>query len=587
MSARPGSRLPSAAKDRVAGQFRNKSLTWRLLAVLVVLLVVALTLTSITTSAIMRRYLVDRTIEQLRTAAAPVAERVLPQYLGRSAAVDMPSDYVVTFMDPSGHPVATLIPAGMNSEEIPTLPALSATDERVVAEEPFVVAAPDGGPAWVVLGGEMENSSGTYAVAASLAGVEQTINKTIAASFTVSLLFVIACVFIGWIGFRRAFRPLRAIEDTAAAIAAGDLTRRVPEHEAHDEVQSLSHSINAMLTQIEESFRVREASQQRMRRFVTDASHELRTPLATVRGYAELYRQGAASSPEQTAMAMQRIENEATRMAGLVEDLLTLARLDDARPMTLRTVDLMVLAADAVQDARARDPERRIRLLPIGASLRPTEVVGDEARLRQVVTNLVANALAHTPAGSPLEVAVGVSDGRARLEMRDHGPGIEPEKAARVFERFYRDDPARGRKPSGGHGLGLAIVAGIVESHGGRVGVAPTPGGGATFVVELPVAPDPLEAPDQTDSYGDDEAHQDTEGLRPLSANGGAPGRVPDNEHTNHDIGHEDDPLVSSPGMSGSGATAVRRDAERPPRRRLLTMRREQLRREQQGGIHG
>lgn len=494
---RPAVGVPGrhAAKERFADQFRDKSLTWRLLAVLVVLLVVALTLTSIATSAIMRRYLVDRTIQDLQTAASPVAEKVLPQYLGRGTTTDVPSSYVVSVMDRDGHAMAMLSPQGIDPRSLPQIPSLASQDQRVSTQEPFILPARDNGPAWVVVAGELDNHSGTYAVASSLAGVEQTINKTIAASFTVSLLFVLMCVFVGWAGFRRAFRPLRAIEDTAAAIAAGDLTRRVPEHAAHDEVQSLSRSINAMLTQIEESFRVREASDQRMRRFVTDASHELRTPLATVRGYAELYRQGAASSPEQTAMAMSRIENEATRMAGLVDDLLTLARLDNARPMTLRTVNLTVLAADAVQDARARDSTRTIRIVPLGQSLTPTEVTGDDARLRQVITNLVANALAHTPEGTPIEVAVGRRGDSARLEVRDHGTGLTPEAAAKVFERFYRNDPARGRRTSGGYGLGLAIVAAIVGAHAGRVGVAQTPGGGATFVVELPAidTPDPPE----------------------------------------------------------------------------------------------
>lgn len=510
----PGTGVPqlSQARERLADSFRNKSLTWRLVAVLVVLLLLALTLSNVATSAIMRRYLVDRTVEDLQTAAAPVAQRVLPQYLNRSETIDLPSSYVVFFMDSAGNRMATMAPSGVSADDIPPLPKLALTDARVQSHEPFAVDSDSSGPAWIAIAGELGNDSGTYAVATSLAGVEKTINKTIAASFSLGLLFVAACVVVGWLGIRRAFRPLRSIEDTASAIAAGDLTRRVPEHAAHDEVQSLSRSLNSMLAQIEQSFRVREASQHRMRRFVTDASHELRTPLATVRGYAELYRQGAASSPEQTAAAMQRIENEATRMAGLVDDLLTLARLDDERPMRLATIDLTVLAADAVQDARVREPQRDIRLLGIGRSgLTPTDVIGDEARLRQVVTNLVANALSHTPAGTPIEVAVGHDTERARLEVRDHGPGISPETATKVFERFYRDDPARGRKPTGGYGLGLAIVAAIVESHGGRVGVATTPGGGATFVVEFGLAPGRVE------DY-DDQAAEEPRGTEGASA---------------------------------------------------------------------
>ena len=295
---------------------------------------------------------------------------------------------------------------------------------------------------------------------------------------------------LGWYAVRRAFGPLTRIEDTAAAIAAGDLSQRVPEPDTRDEVASLSRSLNAMLAQIEQSFAVREASEQRMRQFVADASHELRTPLATVRGYAELYRQGAVSRPEDVTGAFGRIESEASRMSGLVEDLLVLARLEGERPLVIDDVDLAVLGGDAVQDARVLQPDRRIRLVGLHGPLGPVLASGDEQRLRQVVTNLLSNALHHTPAGSPVEIAVGrLPDGTAALEVRDHGEGIDPVKARRVFERFYREDPSRSRRGSGGTGgtgLGLAIVAAIVTAHQGKVGVAPTPGGGATFILQLP-----------------------------------------------------------------------------------------------------
>jgi two-component system OmpR family sensor kinase len=249
-----------------------------------------------------------------------------------------------------------------------------------------------------------------------------------------------------------------------------------------------------MLSQIEQSFAVREASEERMRQFVADASHELRTPLAAVRGYAELYRQGAVTEPEDVAGTMRRIEDESIRMGGLVNDLLLLTRLDTRRPMERGPVDLMVLAADAVQDARALAPDRKVRLLGLSGDLEPTTIEGDEDKLRQVVTNLVGNAVNHTPEGTSIEIAVGRdAAGRARLEVRDHGEGVDPVKARRVFERFYRADPSRGRGNGGGNGLGLAIVAAIVAAHDGQVGVAKTPGGGATFVVDLPTANSQLE----------------------------------------------------------------------------------------------
>lgn len=491
-------------RERMARPFRRRSLTWRLVAVLVVLLVAAFTASTMVTTTLMRHYLKERAVAELKIAAEPLAGQVYVQYLSSDTLVQMPSNYAVALYHLDGTGEVAFYP--QDGRYVPALPNLTADDPRVRSAQPFLIPSEDDdGPAWLAVAGRLQNNSGTYVVASSMAGIDSTVSLMSALSVFIGLLITALCVLVGWLGFRRAFRPLRSIEDTAAAIAAGDLTRRVPQRDANDEVASLARSINAMLTQIEASFGVRAASERRMRQFVTDASHELRTPLATVRGYAELYRQGAVTSPEATASAMVRIESEATRMAGLVEDLLTLARMDNRRPMQLASVDLTVVAGDAVQDARARVSDRSIRLLGLDDSgLAPTVLHGDEARLRQVVTNLLANSVQHTPAGSPIEVLVGPRGEHIRLEVRDHGAGIPPEDISRVFERFYRKDPARGRQEQGGHGLGLAIVAAIVASHGGRVGVAPTRGGGATFVVDLPrsaVTPAhlPGDDPDLTD----------------------------------------------------------------------------------------
>lgn len=477
--------VADTAHRRVTDVFRRWSLTWRLIAVLVVLLVLALLLSSTVTAMLMRSYLLDRTDAELRIAAVPVATKVLEQYRYQSR-IDIPRSYAMVVMRADGSPEATFWPA---DGDRPAVPPLARDDPRIRDGSIFTVGSVDGTGDWRVIAGPLANGTGTYAVAASLQGVRQTLSRMLVVSTVIGLVVVAACVIIGWLGFRRAFRPLRNIEDTAAAIAAGDLTSRVPEHAAHDEVGSLSRSINVMLGQIETSFAAREASETRMRRFVTDASHELRTPLATIRGYAELYRQGATNSPEAVASSMQRIEGEATRMSGLVEDLLTLARLDNRRPMQIEPVDLTVVASDVVQDARARGVSHSLRLTGLsGRPLGPAVVDGDDARLRQVVTNLVGNALQHTPPGTNITVGVGAEDGRCRVEIADDGPGVSPEAMPHLFERFYRTDPARGRRPSGGHGLGLAIVAAIVQAHGGRTGVAATPGGGATFLVDLPAS---------------------------------------------------------------------------------------------------
>ncbi len=480
------SRPRRSAISGITARLETLPLRVRLVALLVLLLLVALTLSSIATSAVMRRQLMDSTDRDLRAAAVPTAAQVLTQLLNRRGG-GIPTNYAVRFMPTDGGPPLQVNPTGERLH--PDIPTLTLNDPRVHDGTLFTVRSIDGEMRWRVVPGQLRDGSATFAVAVPLRGVDTTVRQMLSFATLIGLAVIASCAILGWYGVRRAFRPLTQIEDTAAAIAAGDLTRRIPEPTAKDEVTSLSRSLNAMLAQIEQSFAVREASEERMRQFVADASHELRTPLATVRGYAELLRQGAVTDPGDVAVTMRRIEDESIRMGGLVDDLLLLTRLDSQRPLERGPVDLTVLAADAVQDARALDPTRHVRLLGLSGDLAPTTIEGDEARLRQVVTNLVGNAVNHTPSGTDIEIAVGTgAAGRAKLEVRDHGGGVDPIRARRVFERFYRADPSRGRGNGGGNGLGLAIVAAIVNAHEGRVGVAPTPGGGATFVVDLPTA---------------------------------------------------------------------------------------------------
>jgi two-component system OmpR family sensor kinase len=482
-------RGPGLVGGVLARRLRTLPLRVRLVALLVVLLLVALTLTSIATSVVMRRQLMDSTDRDLRAAAVPTASQVLSQLLGHHDG-GIPTNYAVRFMPTDGSPAYAVNPTGEVLH--PDIPNLALSDPRVLGGTLFTVGSTDGQMRWRVIPGALRDGSATFAVAVPLGGVDTTVQQMLSFAIVIGLALIVSCALLGWYGVRRAFRPLTQIEDTAAAIAAGDLARRIPEPTAKDEVASLSHSLNAMLAQIEQSFAVREASEARMRQFVADASHELRTPLAAVRGYAELFRQGAVTGDEDVTATARRIEDESIRMGGLVDDLLLLTRLDSSRPLQRGLVDLTVLAADAVQDARALAPTRKVRLLALSGDLEPTTIEGDEARLRQVVTNLVGNAVNHTPAGTNIEIAVGSGvPGHARLEVRDHGGGVDPVRARRVFERFYRADPSRGRGNGGGNGLGLAIVAAIVGAHDGQVGVAATPGGGATFVVDLPTASSP------------------------------------------------------------------------------------------------
>jgi two-component system OmpR family sensor kinase len=295
---------------------------------------------------------------------------------------------------------------------------------------------------------------------------------------------------LGYALVRISLRPLTEVEHTAAAIAEGDLSQRVTERDPRTEVGRLGSAFNTMLTQIEAAFRAREdsevsarSSEERMRRFVADASHELRTPLTSIRGFSELYRQGAVTDAEEVGRVMGRIENEAKRMGLLVEDLLLMARMDQQRPLEHEPVDLLPLAVEAVGDAKAVDPARPLTLRADAASVL---VSGDEPRLRQVLGNLVSNALVHTPPGTPVAVWVGAEGDSAVIEVSDEGPGLPPDAAERVFERFFRTDSSRARA-HGGVGLGLSIVASLAAAHGGRATVTTAPGRGATFRVVLPL----------------------------------------------------------------------------------------------------
>jgi two-component system, OmpR family, sensor kinase len=290
---------------------------------------------------------------------------------------------------------------------------------------------------------------------------------------TVIVLAALAALAL-WI-IRISLRPLRRIEQTAAAITAGDLSRRVEYADPQTEVGRVGSALNVMLDRIE-------ASDRRLRRFIADASHELRTPLAAVRAYAELFGRGAAARPADLERSMSGITREAERMSLLVDDLLLLARLDEGRPLERKPVDLAQLVGEAVDTARVVEPDR-----PFDVSVEPATVTGDEARLRQVLDNLLANTKTHTPAGTPVSVELQRRDGHAVLTVADQGPGLTEEQAARVFERFYRADSSRARA-RGGVGLGLSIVAAVTEAHGGTAEARPTPGGGATFVITLPLS---------------------------------------------------------------------------------------------------
>ena len=318
-------------------------------------------------------------------------------------------------------------------------------------------------------------------VAAPLRDVNGTLHRLLLIELLVTAAVLAAVATLGLWVIRLGLRPLHAIEDTARAIAGGDLTRRVDRAEERTEVGRLGLALNTMLGQIESAFLAQEASEQKLRRFVSDASHELRTPLAAVRAYAELFTRGAADRPDDLARSMSGITRESERMSVLVEDLLLLARLDEGRPLEQEPVDLDSVIAEAVETARAVEPDR-----PIAVELRPAVVTGDRDRLRQIVDNLLANVRAHTPAGTRVRVSLSAADEQAVISVADDGPGMTVEQAEHVFERFYRVDSSRART-SGGVGLGLSIVAAVAEAHGGAVSAQSELGKGATMSIELPL----------------------------------------------------------------------------------------------------
>jgi two-component system OmpR family sensor kinase len=346
----------------------------------------------------------------------------------------------------------------------------------------FTVGSANDGDRYRVRASIEDGATGMLVVATSLDDVDSTLHRLLLIEGLVTILVIGGIAALGLWVVRLGLRPLGEIEHTAAAIAAGDLSRRVERAEERTEVGRLGLSLNAMLGRIETSFRAQEASERKLRRFVADASHELRTPLAAVRAYAELFDRGAATRPEDLDRSMKGISRESERMSVLVDDLLLLARLDDGRPLERVPVELDEVVGEAVETAHAVDPDRSIEL-----TAEPAVVIGDRVRLRQIVDNLLANVRAHTPADSVVSVSLTRANGSAELTVTDSGPGLDAEHLAHVFERFYRVDASRARA-SGGVGLGLAIVAAVAEAHGGSVSASSEPGQGATFRIALPLA---------------------------------------------------------------------------------------------------
>jgi len=446
-------------------------------------------------------YLVGRIDDQLHPVAdifsraprpGPAEPGPRPNPALRNAGMDFLGNPYVAELSSEGDVERELLPSGRPARSLPATPVL---DRAAVASRdgrPFNIRARDGGTRWrAIVLPRRTPRGGSVLVAIPQTMADDTIDRLRMISLTTGVALLAVLALAGIVTVRVGLRPLRRIEDTAAAIAAGDLSRRIPDlASSRTEVGRLAAALNGMLAQLDAAFAARAESQAKLRRFVADVSHELRTPLFGIKGFTELYRMGGLPERADIDRTMTRIEAESTRLARLTEDLLLLAQFGEAADdgdhdrLQLGPTDLRTLASDARHELRALDPSRTVDLTgPDGGPVDTAQMLGDEARLRQVVANLAGNVIAHTPSGTAVRIGVGTQDGHAILEIEDSGPGLTQEQADRVFDRFYRADRSR----RGGAGLGLAIVESIVTAHGGHVELRTAPGEGATFRIVFPV----------------------------------------------------------------------------------------------------
>ena len=488
--------MPLKPVDRLP---HSLSLRTQLVLVTSVLIALAIAVTSLVAISALRAQMVHQLDEEMKASSSSLVSSIGTSQTRQDGAV---GSYRVYILDQRGNVLYSVAGADQQAENEPVLTGWDSEKVKKYHETGTTVNSRTGSNDWRIMPISLESSTNGQASSMVIALPLKQTNQVVALvgvlTFAFGLATLAAAIAMTWVIVTRTFEPLARVEQTAAKIAAGDLSQRIEDYNPSNEIGNLAISLNTMLAQIESSFNAQAKSEAKMRRFVGDASHELRTPLVSIRGYSELYRQGALPNDEAVATAMGRIESESKRMGQLVEDLLTLARIDERRESKLAPFNLFHLAVDASNDAYATSPDREVSLVGLTDDVAPTSapVIGDESRMRQVVANLLTNAMRYTPAGTPLEIAVGVREDvpgypLSVIEVRDHGPGIHGEDRERVFERFYRTDTSRSRE-TGGTGLGLSIVAAILEQHDGSVHIEETPGGGATFVISLPFYPAPV-----------------------------------------------------------------------------------------------
>ena len=485
----------------MSSPFRTWSLRSRLTLGIVLLSAIGFFAASLATQTLLKGYLIKEVDNQLAVITSGTFARIeqsgiahevneerrgddgqkpLGQGVG-SPLTRIPTSASLTLLDAQGTVVGG-IGGDFNTTSInDNLAGLLPEEVSEHGDKPFTLHAP--GPDFRVIARALPNNAGTVVAAQSLRDLERTTSRL---GFLFSLIGFVLLMLIAIAArtvIKVGLRPLEDAEKTAEEIAAGNYSARMPETNPGTEVGRLVTSLNSMLSRIEKSFSIQNESENKLRRFVADASHELRTPITAIRGFSELHRQGAVTGEKETAELIGRIEGESKRMGSLVEDLLLLARLDQAREMDSKPVDINKVVEDAVISARAAGPEHPVTL---NSSSDEIFTLGDEARIHQVVANLLANARAHTPAGTPISVSVKSTDAGVEVVVADKGPGLSTEDQKRIFERFYRADSSRVRTGADGSGLGLSIVDAVMRAHGGSVSVESTPGEGATFTLLFP-----------------------------------------------------------------------------------------------------
>lgn len=479
-------------KKRFLFAWERISLRAKLTALSVGLIGLLLMVSSAGTVALLSTYL-QRNTDTLLVATAQSLRDANPLRLeqevsnGTLSLPSLPSDYYIAILDGAGNQFLGLISSAGRGR---TAPNFSTLTSQVVADTnglPFEVEVenPDGlDTTWRIVAFPMNRANGSVVVALPVNSNRQIIAEygNIGARFGIFLIALSGMSI--WLTITSALRPLKEVERTAEAVRSGKFSSRLVTRHGKTEIGRLNNALNSMLDSIESAVKGKDKTLDQMRRFVSDASHELRTPLVTVRGYAELYRMGAIKKPDQVKEAMERIESEAIRMSGLVESLLTLTRMDELGNLNLQKHDLSELCNQVIRDAGVANKKVNFELKNLANG--KFEIEMDADRIKQVLTNLVANASRFAPDKSVVTLELSQGEDKAKISVIDHGEGIPEAFRDKVFDRFYRSDTSRNRD-TGGSGLGLAIAKSIVLAHGGKIWTEATDGGGATFLVELPL----------------------------------------------------------------------------------------------------